>query len=209
MVASNDILEIKLFSTYANPGNQGMNVFQYEVILDTPEPLSVVGQDIADQWMTNMADALQDVTSNLIDWTRISMVNLSDPLEVWDGVPDTLRQGVVSGDCLPPYAAWGFALHRTNASTRNGSKRFWGVPESLQLNGEVAGSAIAAMPLIAGFLAAEQVIILSAPVPNEVHLGPVIVRKDAHGLLLASQPVLSGNFRWVTTQSSRKFGRGM
>lgn len=209
MVANNDILEFIWTSWYVNSGNKGLNVFQYEVTGDVPFDLLDYGQDICNEWYDQQVALLQPITSSVVSWRDLTIRNLTNPLEIWLGISDNLSAGAVSGDCLPPYASWGIILRRSTTATRNGYKRFWGVPESLQLNGEPAGSAIAYLPGFADSIGATMPLTAIGSPPIDIQLSPVIVRKDITGGLIASQPVYDGQFRSIGTQNSRKFGRGM
>lgn len=209
MVSSNDILEFTLTSWYETSGNKGLNVFQYRVTGDTPFSLLDYGQDICNAWYAAQVALLQPITSTLVSWRDLTIVNLSQPLEIWLGIADDLSAGAVSGDCLPPAVSWGFILRRSDRTTRNGYKRFWGVPESLQVNGQPAGAAITALPVIADALGAA-LPLTGLGVPDiSIILAPEIVRKDATGAMTLHQPVYDGQFRTIGTQNSRKFGRGM
>lgn len=112
--------------------------------------------------------------------------------------------GAIGGDCLPPYAAFGFELVRAGVGERNGYKRFAGVAETSQSNGIAASSVYANIPDILTGLA--QTVLATA-----VDYVPVIRRTRVHKV--AQNPPTfwsfgSAIFLGVTTQSSRKFGHG-
>lgn len=209
MVTSGDILQFTQFSVFGDGGNTGLNVFQYEVTGDLPFVLVDYGQDIINEWYNQQVVLLQPITSDLVAWTETHIVNLTNPTEIYVGISDDTSAGAVSGDCLPPYASWGFILRRTNATTRSGYKRFWGVPESLQLNGIPTAAAGLLLPGIADSLGAAMLLNGLGSPAIDVVLTPAIVRKDTAGALVSWQPVLDGQFRSIGTQNTRKFGRGM
>jgi hypothetical protein len=113
--------------------------------------------------------------------------------------------GTVAGDCLPPFAAWSFIMSRANSLMRNGYKRFPGVAETWQLNGEVVegtpedtlvglGETIHAHLAVTGDL--EGILVTPRRQWNEVALNPVEYWVSADCL-----------FHGITTQNSRKFRR--
>lgn len=210
MVQSLDVLEFTLKSYYGGSANQGLNVFQYQVVTPEPFGLALNGQELCEGIYAHiLSSELRAIISSQVAYNGFSIKNLSEPLEIFEGVPNEAIVGDVAGDCLPPYAAYGFKLTRTTALTRNGAKRFWGVPESMQVNGQPGGLAIVNLPLIAQNLAfGFDFDLVIEPVEN-VQFYPAIVRKDAAGLMTQFQRVLSAQFRSITTQNTRKFGRGM
>lgn len=210
MVANGDVLEFTLRSEFGSPGNQGLNVFQYRVETTETALLYQIGQELGDLvYETILNGDFRNVISTEVNYMSFAWKNLTEPLEIFEGTPTTPLQGAISGDCLPPYAAWGFKLTRTNALTRNGAKRFWGVPEGLQANGLPTGLAIVNLPLIAENLATVIPFDLTDWGFLEGTLVPAIVRKDETGAMTASQDVSTAQFRSITTQNTRKYGRGM
>lgn len=209
MVSTNDILQFSLGSYYQTPSNRGMNVFQYEVLPETPFDLADYGQELADAWYTAVLNEIAGIINVAIAFDTISIINLSEPLEIYTGAPTLTRNGLTAGDCMPPFTAWAFKLNRSNASTRNGSKRFWGVTEADVINGVVTPGAALGIQAVSAFLGAGMTLEINTSLPNDVQLYPVICRKDESGGLIASQRVNSAIFRSVSTQNTRKFGRGM
>jgi len=209
MVSSTDILEFQLGSYYSSIGNRGLNVFQYEITTTAPFNIAVNGQEVADAIYEVILDVLDPLVTTNIAYDHVTMKNLSDPIEVWDGTPTLTRNGTIASDPMPPFTAWGFKLTRTNASTRNGSKRFWGVAEADVAIGEPTAGVAARINAMSAFLGNPFTVTPDYPTAPDIELQPVICRKDATGALITSQPVVSASFRAVTTQNTRKFGRGM
>lgn len=209
MVSDGHVLEFSLTGVYETPSNKSLNIFQYQVDTEAPFNLADYGQEICNSWYERVTSELQPLTSTLCSWQDVVITNLSTPAEFWLGVPDTPVSGLVSGDTLPPYASWGFILRRTTKITRNGAKRFWGVPESMQVNGIPTAGAGVLLPSLADFLGAQQFHTAIGTPPIEFTLTPEIVRKNALGEMTLHQHVYDGQFRAITTQNTRKFGRGM
>lgn len=209
MAVSGDILQITWGSHFTNLSNRGLNVFQYELVTDDPINLAVAGQYLFDAWYTQMVGALQPITSSEVVWDGADILNLTSPDEIWSGNPTDASAGAVSGDSCPPFVSWGFLLRRTTRATRNGYKRFWGVPESMNLNGEPTGAAALLLIDVLDFLGNAIILAPNPPFFDGCALEPVIVRKDGTGALLASQPVTGAEFRAIGSQNTRKIGRGM
>lgn len=209
MVSNNDILQLTLEGQYSSPGNQVRNVFQYEVHVAAPFSLLLYGQELIDEWFADFTPFMQDITSNQVGYLSMSVVNLTDPLQIYEAPFTDPAAGGVTGDCLPPFAAWAFQLRRTTAATRNGAKRFAGVPESLQLNGEPTAGAAVSLQAMATWLGNPSTLTLDNGVEISVEIQPVICRKDETGALIASQYVSSAQPRGVSSQNTRKFGRGI
>lgn len=113
--------------------------------------------------------------------------------------------GSVTGDCLPPYAAYGFKLNRDGVGERNGYKRFAGVPESLQNDGHPTGTVTANAPTIEAALSADLTV-------GDETWEPLIRRTRVHKVVqnpptywIMGPAVFTG----ITTQSSRKYGHGI
>jgi len=208
MAAPNDILQFTMKGYFTNLSNQVMNVFQYQ--LQSPDPINFFddGQTIIDEWRTDLGAVLAPLMGQEVQYNDLVIQNLSEPTEIWEGSFTTPLQGSVVGDVLPPYASWGFLLRRQSGVTRNGYKRFPGVPESLQINGTPTVGASTLLNALAVRLGDPYSIALVDPSP-EIQLFPVIVRKDAAGLMTINQPVVGAVFRTLGTQNSRKIGRGI
>lgn len=209
MPVQGDIIEMRMRGYFSTVATAVMNVFQYEYDSPTALDLGDFGQEFIDGWRELLAAVLQPVLSVEVAYPFMDIVNLTNPLEIWSGAFTAPVNGAVTGDVLPPFATWSFLLKRTNSSTRNGAKRFSGIPESMQITGIPTSAAALLLNDLAGFLGDSLAVSVEDGTPAVVLLNPVIVRKDATGALIASQPVSSGQFRQIGTQNSRKFGRGI
>lgn len=212
MVLPNDILEIQLKGVYDTPANRIMNVFHFKCEAEGSFVLNDYAQSLIDQWYTDFTGVIQNFTSVLVGWDEVEIRNLSNPLEVFIAPPAVDVTGAITGDCLPPYASWGFIYRRVSTLTRNGYKRFAGVPESMQVNGIPTAGAATTLNASAVFFSSAQPYTLesaTAAPDVEITLLPEIVRKNEVGAMTLHQPVLTVQFRSIGTQNSRKFGRGM
>jgi len=110
--------------------------------------------------------------------------------------------GLEAGQALPPYACWSFEYLRSTRAVRNGAKRFVGVPESLQANGEAVAGELAALASLATVLGDPLVV-------GGVTFNPVIVHKMlTEPFTWTAYPILGVEYKGIGTQNTRKFGRG-
>jgi len=212
MAANNDILELVLQGTYGSASLITQNVFHYEIHVPSPFVLSDYGTSLIDEWNDHVMSVVQNVISSNCGWQQMTVRNLTDTDEIFISAFTEQLSGAVTGDCLPPYASWGFLYRRSTTATRNGYKRFCGVPESSQINGEPTAGAAIALQSVALHLSNSFTLTLeaaSAAPDVDVEFVPVIVRKDATGALITSQNIVAVQPCGIGTQNSRKFGRGM
>lgn len=208
MATSGDIMEFALKGYYSTPATTVMNVFQYE--FTNEEPISGAGnwQVYVDDWSNQLNTALELVMSQEVQYNSVTVRNLSNPTELYEIALTTPIQGAVVGDALPSFNTWTFLLRRTNTTTRNGSKRFAGVPESLQITNVPTAGALTLLNSLATFLGNDIELAGGTPEPPDALLTPTIVRKDATGAMTLHQPVASAQFSLMGSQNSRKIGRG-
>lgn len=204
-----DVLEFTLVQKYGVLADQMLNVFHYEITAASgPEPLLAVGDDLATQWVTQFAPLWAAVTSTGVSITGWVIQNLDDPDDFASGSFPTPLTGDVAGDSMPPFVAWGFKLNRTTRATRNGSKRFTGVPESLVASYIPTSGALPDLNDLAAFLGSEVDIAVPSPGTYTTTWGPRVIHKTGQFTYAGVNIVLSAEFRAVTTQSTRKLGRG-
>lgn len=210
MVSSGDILEFRLRSHWETTGDEFLNVIHYLISVTGGTPtLDLSGQNIIDDWAGEFTSFLQDITSTEITFDGIDITNLSEPTEIFVGDFTSPFSGGVTGDVLPPFASWAFIKRRATATTRNGQLRLPGVPESLQVNGLATAPAVEDLEAFAdifqlGFSAAA-----TLPQPFTATFVLRIVRKDATGALVLSNSISGVEYTRISTQNTRKFGRGM
>jgi len=211
MAVIGDIIELVMNSQYLSAANRQMQVWQHEIteLNDPSFPLALGAQSLGEQMFLALYSDILDITNQAITYTDGTFKNLSDPTEIGAFSLSPAVPGTNSGDCLPPYVTYSFLLQRLNATTRNGHKRFAGVGENQQINGDPVSGAITTLDDVADVIGNPLVLAGVAPDTWEMTLSPRIVRKDATGALVLSQPVLSARFTSIGTQNTRKFGRGM
>jgi len=117
------------------------------------------------------------------------------------------RDGAVLGDWMPPMNATGIKLVVGSGVTRPGAKRLWGMVEGDQNKGALGAGIVAAANVAATIFA--NTIILGSPVATGEMQGEIVRLDPDTGLVSASQDVTGFIVKPnVTTQNSRKIGRG-
>lgn len=212
-MAINDLYRVTLIQTYDLDGPECRNVFYYKQI--TPGGVSEGADALLAAFQTGLypdIDAIQNVVINTREIRVENIVAGFDNAVATFGVGTEVGQR--GGECLPPYAAWAFKLHRLSTAVRNGQKRFAGVSESDQVNGIATGTIIPLLNACASSLDK----ILGGPVPDTATYQPRIFRaareedtipaKIIPALLQADFDIADASFTGVSTQNSRKFNAG-
>lgn len=146
------------------------------------------------------------IMSAAVKFVALQCVNLDDPLDYTYVSPMDPSAGNRSGDCLPPFVAWAFRLNRASRASRNGQKRIGGVAEPDQVNGVPVEGIVTLLNAFATTLATN----LNGT-GGEVY-APRICRRPAPGAPLSASvffPIQSATFTRISSQNSRKFGRGI
>jgi len=158
-----------------------------------------------DFWEDNVLPPILELQVN--DLTHVSREwrNLSNGIDLF--VQADVIPGIPSGgaEASTSYLSWGFMLVRETLATRNGYKRFAGVPEGFY-SGNFANPAIA--PELE---AVEEALALDIMAGIVTLAEPVIVRRPIEppvGVYTYSS-VGSAQFRGLGTQNTRKAGRGV
>jgi hypothetical protein len=162
--------------------------------------------DIKTTWRACHVANIDDVTTSVF----ISEPGVAGQYAEF-AVPSGEQQGTRSGptepQALPPYVAAGVRLTVGSRVTRPGQKRFWGLKESDQSNGLLTAALAALITSLAPKFAGG--ITLGAPVATGVLWAEIVRVAGVPQVVTARQDVtgfiVAGN---VTTQNSRKFGRG-
>lgn len=176
---------------------------------------TVIGQSVINIGLDSLTQAFYEGERNsLASFTsvwlfshKVVLDNLSNPTERYEYTPVREAIGTVTGDPLPAHDSIGIRLNRTTLDTRNGSKRYSGLPESIVSSGLIEDTA-AIHDAMDDFLSEDLVAIdtfLAA-----ITLRPVIVKRLPNGDYdLGTLNPVSGIrvSQYMTTQTSRKQGR--
>lgn len=205
-IALNDILQITDVSVMDS--SEILNVYFYRTTardVDTDYP------DVSSCFQSDVQNALLQLQSGACVHTAIHIRNLTNGIDVYDEV--TNNGGVVGGENFPNFVSLGFRLVRTNATTRHGSKRIGGLPETLIAGNSVVGAFNAAVAAAAAALAAD--ITFPGTGTDEYTGEPVIIGRWPINTPNAGQlnlsvvnPVATAALIRVTSQTSRRKGRG-
>lgn len=209
-IPNDALLEISV--TGLNTGGQAMNVWQYQVG-NTAAPITA--ENVAEAWWNNVKVKYRQVATTYYDalFRSVMVRELNEPAGAYGSyaIPTAEQGGTrsmgTSPQGLPPFCCVGVRLNVGTRVTRPGQKRFPGLLEIDQDNGLLASGVVSAALDTANYMI--QTLTLGAPA-LAMTLSPIIVRKDAQGTVTAYQPIRSASVGlYVTTQNSRKFGRGM
>lgn len=184
---------------------QVCNVFYYIVAAWTG---NVSLEDVLNEFIDTVIDPVRQAQSNSLVYQDLSIADTNQP-EVFFEMPLTVAGIGAASPSLPSYAAFGFKLVRTDRSTRNGAKRFAGVPEAAVTGNAIVSPTATVYTNIETALAAN--LVVTGTGGGAATLNPCIVRfspldpYQISELNLVSEAQIQPN---ATTQNSRKPGRG-
>lgn len=202
-------LEISL--VMGTSGGVGMNVYQYEVAVS---PSVKTASAIAEAWWNHVKGVYRAivVTGSGRAFDSVILRELNAPtgayaeFSVPAGEQDGTRPSGELGSYMPAFTAAGMRLTVGSRLTRPGQKRFPFVTEGDVLNNSLTPAFVALIQNIGSTVSNDMT--LGDPAEFVV-LRPVVTRKDVSGAVIASQPVTGYAVNpYVTSQVSRKFGRG-
>lgn len=192
-------------------GQQVMNVWQYRV---GAFPGTVTAAQLGEAWWNHVKTTLRAIptTTAATAFQSVIVRDLSSLTGDYGeyAVPSGERAGTRAAGSepspLPVFNAAGVRLVVATRETRPGQKRFAGLTETDNDNGQLQTAALAA--LNAHFAVAVPNMTLGAPAALVV-LKSVVVRKGPDGLPVSSQDVVGYVINpYMTSQVSRKIGRG-
>ena len=180
------------------------NVYHYNTSLagpsDTPE-------EIFGAFNGTVGLFVRAVQSSGLQWIEAVIENLDDEL-FFAEIP-ILLPGILAGELMPSYVAYGVKLSRTFKTTRNGSKRFAGAVETF-VSGNVHSLPGAATTAVEDALT--QLLTVADDPGLEGAYTPIIFRPAGSvpsSPLAFSNPISAAIFSPnMTSQVSRKAGTG-
>lgn len=182
---------------------QVLNVYFYRVT-----SLTGLTGDYLGVFATNFQGAVLDPVKELqveaLTHESLYLENLTNGIdisEVTDGFPQTGEYGNVDG--MPPFVSYGFQLVRESRVTRNGYKRFGGVPEAAVDAGVYVGDPALITDVENGLGADLQAGLVT-------YAEPVILKHPFTVPLVAPEyaSISAGLYKGIGSQNTRKFGRG-
>lgn len=205
-----DLVEISLVMTFG--AETYMNVYGYKITSGIGD---IGGPDLAEAWWNYVKDEYRGLVraSGSFLFSSVLVREMNDPTGVlaeWNipsGEQQGNRAGVSDSEFLPPFNAAGFRLTVGSRVTRPGQKRIPGLLEVDSVGGGLSAAYITALEALCDEVT--ETLTLAAPAVG-FNLTPHIFRKDATGAVTTSQEVVGYVINPnVTSQNSRKFGRGM
>lgn len=208
---SNDIIRVTDFQTFL--GQTIINTYFYRYIPGDDPDVDYSGLSAKfNAFATVIANNIQ---SNLLTHTQYRIENLTNGIDLVE-VPASVV-GAGTGDALPSYAAFSFRLNRTTKLTRHGQKRIAGLTEAMIIGNEVTAGMVTPLNGVADAMATP-LVELVGPEPDYTY-EPVIIGRDlvvnpetgneTYELnLMKINPVQSAQFVRLTTQTTRRKGRG-
>jgi len=209
-IVNNSLVEFTLVQSAFNMTM--LNVFQYQISL---WPGAVNTAQLAEAWWNHIKAEIRAtvVNSSGAFFKSVRVLELNNPegdygeWNIPSGESAGTRTPPAQSEALPPYCAAAMRLLVTSRATRPGQKRFGLLVEGDQTGGVLNGTMIGLYNTLGAKLSG--IFVLGAPAVG-TSMEPIVCRKDASGVVSAHQDI-SG---WlvnpnVSTQNTRKFGRGI
>lgn len=198
-----DLLYFTLGWSYGVSTPTMFNTFYYEVTEQPLDPsrLEDIYPAICARFYLEVVEPVCEVLSSFMTARNLLVENFSNGLDLFEYVPPTNIQGQVVAEPNPPINTWTFKLVRGTTATRNGYKRFPGVPETMVLNGK-ANMTLEDQEAVSAAL--YQDIDNTSVGDWGMVISPRIVGLGATGELRAKQRPISVAFNGLGSQVSRK-----
>lgn len=142
-ILENDIIQLESVQSYASQAAANVWVMKIEAVTGSP-----TYTQLAEGFESELLPLINSLQVVSVLNVEVNMINLTNTLD--EASYALSGGGDVSGEGLPPQAAYGFKLVRsTRAIKRSGGKRFVGIPEEYQQFGTVVGAALAKLDVLA------------------------------------------------------------
>jgi hypothetical protein len=201
-----DILSLTDQQTFL--GQQILNVYFYEITAVDPD---TTYEMIAQAFELEVVQAAAAVQSGSLLHTSIIVRNLTNGLDIWEE-PVNDAGNDADGQPLASFYSLGYRLVRTTAATRHGSKRIGGTTETFVEGNGIAAAQLANVQAVAAAMASP---LEATGTIADFTAVPVIVGRFPAGDPNAGEldlsvinPVSTAQFIRVTTQTTRRAGRG-
>jgi len=164
--------------------------------------------DMADAFATNVALQMRAISHAQYVQDDLYVVNLSDPDDFTTLIID--EPGLEGGEFLPIYNSWEFGILRTTRAIQNGRKAIGIIAESDQENGVAASVITAGLALMAvKMLATISNALSSASFSPRLWRRPGTYAGGAVAAPGVFWPIANVTYNRISTQSTRKIGRGI
>jgi len=174
-----------------------LNVYAYEQTTGSGDSSA-----LAAAYVDSILPSMKAFQSSGLEHIKVQVTNKEVPSDFTELA--TAVSGEISGERLPPFCAFSVQLSRASRASRNGHKRVGGVPEVSQQQGTLSSGALAQLQTYADAIAAPLVD------SDGNSWTPKIWRRlsatHAEDFFPINAGIASNN---VTSQNTRKFGRGI
>lgn len=199
-VAQGDLIRIVDVQTYL--GEEVLNIYYYRYIL-VAGATDAIYPTIAEWFVDNVVAAVAEIQVDGLVHTNVRVYNLSNGIDFWDESISVAGEIAATADEEEPsFVTLGFMLIRESLATRNGYKRYSGLPQF-----GIEGNTWVGAPTET---AAIEVVLADDIVLGAVNtLEPIIVKSPVGTPPVTSyvySSIGSAQVRGVGTQNSRKPG---
>lgn len=189
--------EVKTVFSYL--GVVAMNRYYYSQI-STDDPTT---EDLANAWIEDVYPSVKAIQSSEAALVQVVCINLDNPVDFYETAV-TGAVGDRSANGSPPFTSWTYTLFRNDRTFRPGRKAYVGVAEDDIQNGQPVAGIVAALDAVADALGAN-----IAPTGFPGVFRPRLLRYVPGVGVVDSCGITGAAFRAVSTQNTRKFGRGI
>lgn len=157
-------------------------------------------EELADDWVDNILTPIRLIQSTILDHTTLEIRNLTNGLDVYEATVN-LNGGVSSTEdtVRSSFEAASFKLQRGSLATRNGAKRFAGLPESMWSGNTYSGDPDLITDVRAALARNLQIGLVDVAAPVIVHR-PIPVPADPY----IYSTVVGVSFSGIGSQNTRK-----
>ena len=205
MLSVGDLVQVIVNQRFIPSNEQMLNVFHYRITEVTPEFETTADYiQFAAEVLIGMHGVVSVFQTPEIAYDSAVFTNLTNGLDFGTYIPPVDLFGVVTSATEPLHVALSFKLNRSTLATRNGSKRFSGIADTLIT--DATGQGIAGLTQTATleeWLADSFSVVVGDGINCTAQ--PIILRKTATGIPpTVYNPIANAQFRGVGSQNSRK-----
>lgn len=195
---------IQLVDNQSYLGQQVLNVYYYRITAITGLFDGYLSE-LNDYWDANVLLPICDIQSDGLAHNSREWRNISNGVDLFvDGTVVEGRLTTTEGAETPSYLSAGFLLQRESLATRNGYKRFAGIPEASVQGNTYVGLGADILTLQTALAGDLNIDLFSVAEPVIVKR-PIVVPVEDY----IYSSIGSAIFRGLGTQNTRKAGRGV
>jgi len=205
-IGPDSIIQLKFFQELL--GQQVLNVQYYVVVSETGAVTSLSG--FAEAAYNLYTTTLDDLQSNQLIYRRVELYEVNG-IEFDIYTPDVAETGNVGGEIMSSFNAISIRQVRNSRATRHGYKRLAGVSETIVANGQLTPTAFEAANIAGDILFHEPQTWVSVNEPTRsILVLPIIWGGNDPAYPLGRFSTVDAIVvnPWVSTQNTRKVGRG-